>query len=817
MKPKFSLTAKKRKFVASKEFTDREEPRDLFNDAVNELFRTGKVRENRVIVYYGVGGIGKTSLQKQLKTELQDKYPNAVYSSLDFKDDNLHRCSRALLEMSKNMKSVEKVKFPHFEIAYAIYFMKRNPDITFNKKSLPFEDEIGIFSTIASLVDGAGILGVTSNILSKLYDSAKWFGLDPDVKDSYLKLEELTALEIEERLPAYFCYDLNYHLAKYKTKNSVIFLDTYEAFVKDALNNNSYYEKTAWIRDIVDELDNTLFVICSREMVKWGEYDKRWDDILDHHIIGNLNEKYTTSFLNQCGIEDEQIVDIIFKSSEGHPYYLDLSVDTFVSIKNNDEEPTIYKFGKTKKEILDRFLKYLTEQEKEALKVMCVPRSYDKDLFIDLLKYFNTGYSPSKFNEFNNFSFVTKDNYIYTIHLLMRESMYEYTDSDYRDDIHLYLMNKYNQKIMHRDQVEDKILYFKEYLYHVQKAFKGEELGNYLVKNSLSLLKQFQMYGEANYLLSTLRAVLKDVNIKHMHISLIEIMVDIIHLNGNYEEAVELIRDYLTQFSETEILATPTLVKLYIRKAHHEMFFKPVKAIIDDLKTFESKIINPEIMPSEYNELLFMIGGNLGVLYGGDLKLCRKYLVKSIRFSQKHNLVDYYVRSVRKYADILRVKGHFKWAQQLVTEGIQLCKHQRYERYGLYLQCTLADILRVNKRFEEAEKLYHTVLNKAKLLKIRGWWAHAYLGGAELEYDRGKYEKALIDYEFALQMYLKIGQKWGIAQAKLGILKCNKKGFVKTEIVNRSDIETELLTYNYMRELKWLHSNFNKPYQLMYL
>ncbi len=817
MKPKFSLTTKKRNFVASKEFTDREEPRELFNNAINELFSSSEVREKRVIVYYGIGGIGKTSLQKYLKTELQDKYPNAVYSSLDFKDDNLHRCSRALLEMSKNMKSVEEVKFPHFEIAYAIYFMKRNPDIAFQKKSLPFKDEIGVFSTIASLVEGAGILGITSNVLSKLYDSAKKFGLNPDVKDSYIELEDLTALEIEERLPAYFSYDFNCHLDKYKTKVSTIFLDTYEALVVDALNNNSYYEKTAWIRDLVADLDNTLFVICSREMVKWSEYDKHWDSVLDHHIIGNLNEEYATSFLKKCGIEDEEIVDVIFKSSEGHPYYLDLSVDTFVSIKNNDEEPTVDKFGKNKKQILDRFLKYLTEQEKEALKVMCVLRSYDKDLFVSLLKNFNTGYSPSKFKEFNNFSFVTKDNNIYTIHALMRESMYDYTDSEYRNDIHLYLMNIYNERIMQSDQVEDKILNFKEYLYHIQKAFKGQELANYLESNSLPLLRQFQMYGEANYLLNTLRAILKDVNIKHVHVSLIEIMVDIIHLNGNYEEAVELVNDYLMQFNEAEILGTPTLMKLNIRKAHHEMFFKPVKAIIDDLKTFESKIIDPEKLPAEYNELLFMIGGNLGVLYGGDLKLCREYLVKSIRFSKKHYLTDYYVRSVRKYADILRIKGHLKWAEQIVIESIQLCEQHGYERYGLYLQCTLADILRKNKRFEQAKQLYNEVLNKAKLLKIRGWLAHAYLGGAELEYDQGQYEQALIDYEFVLQIYLKIDQKWGIAQARLGILKCNEKGFVKSEIVTRSDIEEDLLTYNYMRELKWLNSNLDEPYQLMYL
>jgi hypothetical protein len=45
-----------------RQFTDREEPIGIFEEAVSEL----PLKEYKVLVYYGVGGIGKTRLREEL-------------------------------------------------------------------------------------------------------------------------------------------------------------------------------------------------------------------------------------------------------------------------------------------------------------------------------------------------------------------------------------------------------------------------------------------------------------------------------------------------------------------------------------------------------------------------------------------------------------------------------------------------------------------------------------------------------------------------------------------------------------------------------
>ena len=58
-----------------KRFTDREEPRKIFRDALEEAIRddSGKVS---VLDFYGIGGIGKTALLMELKKILaSDKSP----------------------------------------------------------------------------------------------------------------------------------------------------------------------------------------------------------------------------------------------------------------------------------------------------------------------------------------------------------------------------------------------------------------------------------------------------------------------------------------------------------------------------------------------------------------------------------------------------------------------------------------------------------------------------------------------------------------------------------------------------------------------
>ncbi|RDW19692.1 hypothetical protein [Oceanobacillus chungangensis] len=91
IQPKFQIGRKSQQYIASKKFTNREGPRAVFSNTLKDIKMRGLTDDNfDVIMYYGVGGIGKTSLQSQLKKDLLELEPNALYSTVDFKDTALH-------------------------------------------------------------------------------------------------------------------------------------------------------------------------------------------------------------------------------------------------------------------------------------------------------------------------------------------------------------------------------------------------------------------------------------------------------------------------------------------------------------------------------------------------------------------------------------------------------------------------------------------------------------------------------------------------------------------------------------------------------
>ena len=103
-------------YVSAEElFTDREEPRKAFWDIYNSINHD----EYDIITYYGIGGIGKTSLLKKLCRELEEKtdkkkMPNYAFFSFEGnsgKEEFLFSLSRQMMFCNK------KLSFPLFDTA----------------------------------------------------------------------------------------------------------------------------------------------------------------------------------------------------------------------------------------------------------------------------------------------------------------------------------------------------------------------------------------------------------------------------------------------------------------------------------------------------------------------------------------------------------------------------------------------------------------------------------------------------------------------------------------------------------------------------
>jgi hypothetical protein len=116
MKIKTGRTVEK----AVREFTDREAPRASFWKKYHAVeAELGKDANVHVLTYYGIGGIGKTSLVKKLMREMDQKLPSPVYVYLDFGISPDIR--RNLSSLKCKLQENTKFTFPLLELGLYIY------------------------------------------------------------------------------------------------------------------------------------------------------------------------------------------------------------------------------------------------------------------------------------------------------------------------------------------------------------------------------------------------------------------------------------------------------------------------------------------------------------------------------------------------------------------------------------------------------------------------------------------------------------------------------------------------------------------------
>lgn len=419
--PKKKKLGQKTTVVAQRKFTDREEFQESFKKAVADI----DTQDYNILTFYGVGGVGKSSLQKHLKEEHLDKDENSIYSWVNFEEASHRNPYKAFRTLANNFKSKFKIPFTVFDLAYMIYWSKAFPEYQIKKEGLPFLEEGSQLSNIVGIFsDAGGIAGTVIGTLGYVFDKAKEFSFDATIRDELKKLNALEANEIEERLGEFFAYDIDIYKEKNPSKKVVIFLDTYEALWRENSSDENQFTQDRWIReDLIANLPNILFVICGREQIAWADYEEDYKDILNQHILGNLSEKDSKSFLTSCNILDTDIQDNIYKASEGYPYYLDLCVDTYVEIEKNGQTPTVKEFANMHtNDIFKRFMQSLNKSEVKTniLYALSHARFYTKEIFQLLL---GDKFTNSDMQRVNNFSFISEEDGIYYMHNIMRESL----------------------------------------------------------------------------------------------------------------------------------------------------------------------------------------------------------------------------------------------------------------------------------------------------------------------------------------------------------------------------------------------------------
>ncbi|WP_377887593.1 tetratricopeptide repeat protein [Alkalihalobacillus sp. R86527] len=557
LRPKHSLT--KRNDSASRQFTDRKEPTAAFTQAFQQ-----KQDAYHVLTYYGVGGVGKTRLQKELYEFVHSIDSDAIKASLDFKEPKLRHSGEALIWLKKALQKKNPVKFTTFDLAYTVYWSKLNPQLSLKSKNidLPFIEEGSFVGELVHYLEDVPIAQWLPKTLKLMNGMTRykdmmswWLGSGKHV---LTELQDMLPGEIEEKLPMYFAADLNAYLAK-KHVSAVIFLDTFEALWEVDRNVGSFHQKDEWVRELVLQLPQVLWVICGREKLRWEEVNPAWKEALDQHLIGELSEEDSKNFLLSCGITDKEVQDVILKSSQGLPYYLDLMVDTY-NVLNEKQTPAPADFSRRPQKILDRFLQYLELSEKETIKLLSFPRNWDTEIFHHLITHFKTGYPVTAYKELFRFSFINRiDHERWDMQELVRRSLQDHVKEEtppLYQKVHEWLFYYYDE-LKH-----DGVRSFQEAFYHGSKVKGNEELLRWFLRTG----SEYYSNGQFSVITS-------------LHTEVIS------HLEKIDEE--ELVGDIHLFLGEVQLLQGEYELALMNYQASIESF---IKALVDDRSQLIEKL-----------------------------------------------------------------------------------------------------------------------------------------------------------------------------------------------------------------------------------
>lgn len=746
-----------KKHAPAKEFVNREKPRQKFYDLINS-----KAENNaNTIMYHGIGGIGKSSLIKNLKGYLTEH--SIKYSSVDFDDPALRSSYSALCKLKQSFE----VNFPHFELAASIYFLKRNPNFIQKNIVFPFDITKLMSKIINNGLSNSDCFGEAINHFYSQYE-VKW-QLSSEAKDGLEELEHLSPSEIEKRLVLFFAYDLNEYIEATEYEKHVIFLDTYELLWSNGQNDSNKLITDKWVRELTVFSNNVIFVISGREELLWCLDKEYQQDKLITVPLEMLSKEYAKKFLESCQITNIELQDAIINSSQGYPYYLDLCVDTYYKVTSARKPIDIELFNGGFQEIQERFFKSLTGSERESLKVLSIPRFYDIEIFGYLTGRFNTGYPVSSINNFNLFSFVKSgENGKNIIHALMRDEISKQLPTDLKTEIHKSMLSFYEQKVIDDELAMDILrYYFTELVFHLKNSHGSAESITYVENKHLPLVKRFQSAGETKYLLENFEVLFNQNKTDIVGTEFFAIMVDMIHLSGRYYDAVELINGYLSNFSIKEIASDEYRLNLFIRKIHHQMFFVSTENLQCEVNEIIG-LIDENIFPEQYCEILFMLGAHILLPAGNYTDACM-HLKNMTQLSSKNNYLKLLCRGLRKYAELLCAQGKFSIAEKNCLDGLSIAKQHGLSRYGFYLQCVMGEILRLTGRLEEAMSIFNEAKPISIAMGITGWIAHVELSIGNCQVDANDFEAGLSSYNDAKNLYCSINQVWGRINSDIAI------------------------------------------------
>ena len=404
---------------------------ELFTDRVSEQAILRRVltpaqahpAEATLLVtsFYGVGGVGKTTLCRQAVAIARQEFPKVTLAWTSF-DDRRWTSTSSFAQAAAELCRVLQAKDVGLELTAALLA------IWSQVAGQPGSIE-GKWQAALDVVD-KGVEWVAIPGLSLLVKGALHLRDQARRREIRARLElltlwpadpqgQVTQADIEKLLPLALYHDVHSWLQLDANRQLRLLLDGFERiqaqeFRADA--QRGMMEFCGYFADLDQSDARARFrvVIFGRDKLRWDEVyqDSSWNQHWNQHLLGGLGEQDAILFLSKAAAWRETYGDpvvaqamlaaqnrILDASDEGlggqrlfHPYSLDLAIDMMYRARGSPVN-----LGRTPAELQERFLRYLEPREQRALMVLGMAETFGDEFFDWLAKERLVDYAQNTF------------------------------------------------------------------------------------------------------------------------------------------------------------------------------------------------------------------------------------------------------------------------------------------------------------------------------------------------------------------------------------------------------------------------------------
>ena len=369
----------------------------------------------KLFTFYGMGGIGKSQLLKEIYNMYQGSNFTLFKYSLEIL--NQETIPAILLCIRRNFNYT-----PHFDYALFRYWDFISYD-RLDRENL-YSVSQKIFAKVGKIFDatvGQGILD-TEQFVKKIITMCEEKVVTDDERQT---VSELLQDKIEN-LYIYLTENLAADIQKELSGLKYMFLfDAYD------LGRSNY--KFDWLKYFINSFDNGIFFVTSREQLNWfdSDTDKR---VIENHSLECIPKSEVQKYLLTQDYTQEQI-NYIIEKTDCIPLYLDLAITM--------DKETLFSPNRiigfdNKEELVKNLLSHLSEEEQLIIEYLSVVNLFNEQIYNNAIQFNNLSLQKYSFSTFQNSTivrYIEQFNELFKIHDILAHNISYFVSASIRAQI----------------------------------------------------------------------------------------------------------------------------------------------------------------------------------------------------------------------------------------------------------------------------------------------------------------------------------------------------------------------------------------------